>query len=143
MVPDVELDEQLEYAYEINVRGETISPCLYIFSKQPIIEEDLDEKVQSVLSTFNLGADYTRMRFEILEEEFLSLIGGAYFTAVRKVKGEKNILILDANGSPTYIAVLILKGAPNCESLDPQCLDLFLNSIESLDANLTLVIPFR
>ncbi|MBS7249704.1 MAG: hypothetical protein KIH08_03800 [Candidatus Freyarchaeota archaeon] len=143
MAPDVELDEQLEYAYEINVRGETISPCLYIFSKQPIIEEDLDEKVQSVLSTFNLGADYTRMRFEILEEEFLSLIGGAYFTAIRKVKGEKNILILDANESPTYIAVLILKGAPNCESLDPHCLDLFLNSIESLDANLTLVIPFR
>ncbi len=143
LVPDVELDEQLEYAYEINVRGETISPCLYIFSKQPIIEEDLDEKVQSVLSTFNLGADYTRMRFEILEEEFLGLIGGAYFTAIRKVKGEKNILILDADGNPTYIAVLTLKGAPNCESLDPQCLDLFLKSIENLDTNLNLVIPFR
>ena len=138
-----ELDEKLEFAYEVNVCGKKISSCFYIFTQQPLNEEVLDAKIQSILSAFNLNTDYMRASFDVLEDVFLGMIGGEYFSRIRKIKGERNILLLEAGGRATYIAVIALKGSPDYESLHPECMDFFVKSIQNLDVDVSLVIPFR
>ncbi len=138
-----ELDEKLEFAYEVNVYGKKVSSCFYIFKQQPITDEVLEAKIQSILSAFNLNADYTRVSFDALEDVFLGMVGGKYFAKIRKVKGERDILLLEASGRVTYVAVIILKGSPDYESFPPECMDFFVESIQSLDADVSLVIPFR
>ncbi len=139
-----ELDEKLEFAYEVTVYGKKVSSCFYVFTQQPSTEEEvLDTKVQSILSAFNLNTDYMRMSFDVLENVFLGMIGGKYFSKVRKIKGEKNILLLESGGRVTYVAVILFKGSPDYESLDPGCMDFFVKSIQNLDVDVSLVIPFR
>jgi hypothetical protein len=138
-----ELDEKLELAYEVTISGKKISTHFYIFTRGSDSEEELDAKVQSILSSFNLNTDYIRMRYDVLESAFLDMIGGDYFTRVCKIKSEKNVLLLEAKGSATYATIIALKGSPDCESLDPECVDLFVNSIQNLDVDVSFVVPFR
>ncbi|MFB0563738.1 MAG: hypothetical protein ACETWM_21265 [Candidatus Lokiarchaeia archaeon] len=138
-----ESDEKLEFAYEVNVCGKKVSSCFYIFTKQPLTQEVLDAKVQSILSAFNLNTECMRASFDVLEDVFLGMIGGEYFSRIRKVKGESNILLLEAGGRVTYVAVIALKGSPDYESLHPECMDFFVKSIQNLDGDVSLVIPFR
>ncbi|MEM3594152.1 MAG: hypothetical protein QXS27_05460, partial [Candidatus Jordarchaeaceae archaeon] len=140
---DEELDEKLELAYELRIHGEKISNYFYIFTRIPISEEKLDEKIQSILGSFNLKADYINQRYDALEDAFLSIIGGEYFTHVCKVRGEKNVLLLELGDSPIYIAVIVLRGAPDYESLDPKCMDIFVNSVKKLGGDVSFVVPFR
>nr|MDO8082180.1 hypothetical protein [Candidatus Freyarchaeota archaeon] len=140
---DEELDEKLELAYEVTIHGKKISTCFYIFTRESISEEKLDAKVQSILSSFNLNTDSIRVRYDALEDAFLGMIGGEYFTSTRRIKSEKNILLLEAGGSATYVAIIVLKGSPDYESLDPGCMDLFMNSIQNLDVDVSFVVPFR
>lgn len=140
---DEELDEKLELAYEVRMHGERISTCFYIFTRGSISEEKLDAKVQSIIYSFNLNTDYVKMRYDALEDAFLNMIGGEYFTRVHKIKGEKNVLLLEVGGRTTYISVIVLKGSPDYASLDPGCMDTFVNSIQNLGVDVSFVVPFR
>ncbi|MGQ9722308.1 MAG: hypothetical protein ACUVXA_13410 [Candidatus Jordarchaeum sp.] len=73
----------------------------------------------------------------------MSMVGGKYFSKIRKIKSERNLLLLEAEGRATYIAVITLKGSPDYESLDPGYMDLFIKSIQNLDVDVSLVIPFK
>lgn len=139
---DEELDDKMELAYELRIYGEKISSRFFIFTLNPTDEENLNARIQSIMNSFNLNTDYVKMRYDSLEDAFLNIIGGAYFTRVRKVKGEKNILLLELSGDVTYIALIVLKGFPD-ESLDPECMNIFINSIQNLDMDVSFVVPFR
>jgi hypothetical protein len=140
---DEVLDERLELAYEVRMRGEKISTCFYVFTHGSISEEKLDAKVLSLIYSFNLNTDYVKMRYDALEDAFLNMIGGEYFTRVRRIKGEKNVILLEVGGGATFIAVIVLKGSPDSESLGPGCMDIFVNSIQNFDVDVSFVVPFR
>ncbi|MEM2145711.1 MAG: hypothetical protein QW279_10140 [Candidatus Jordarchaeaceae archaeon] len=139
---DEDLDEKMELAYELRIYGEKISSCFFVFTKDIIDEKNLDAKILSIMYSFNLNTDYEKMRYDALEDAFLNIIGGEYFTRIRKVKEEKNVLLIEAGKGITYIAVIALRGSPD-ESLDPDCMSLFVNSIRNLDLDVSFVVPFR
>ncbi|WXG40432.1 MAG: hypothetical protein WED07_06395 [Candidatus Freyarchaeum deiterrae] len=138
-----ELNEKMELAYEVTINGKRISTCFYIFTRGSFSEEELDAEVQSILTSFNLNTNYVKMRYDVLEDTFLDMVGGEYFTSVHKIKGEKNVLLLEAEKSATYATVIALKGFPDYGSLDQGCMDLFVNSIQNLDMDVSFVVPFR
>ena len=140
---DENLDGALEFAYEMNLCGKKLSYSLYVFTRQPVSEDVLDSRVHSIIAAFNLNSDYQRSSFEVLENVFLNIIGGKYFTRIRKIKGERNVLLLEQEGENTYLAVLVLKGAPDYESLNPEYINLFVECVQNIDADVSLVVPFR